>query len=98
MLGISGVFIGLTFPYGGLAESAITLITATAFLSFITMGVIRIRQNNVAAHREWMLRTVAAGIKEWYSTEDLVELSPIKGIRLTRSIVNDAQIFEPKNI
>jgi uncharacterized membrane protein len=61
IMGIVGIAIGIIMPFGGADEVVASSLIGAGFLCAMTMGVIRIRQKQIAAHREWMLRMLAFG-------------------------------------
>lgn len=58
LFAISGVYFGLVMPFGGTIETLVILVVVLLFLASLAMGVIRIRQRNISAHRFWMLHMV----------------------------------------
>ena len=59
---VSGLYIGIRFPFGGMAESVATVVISALFLVFIAKGVGAIRRKDVQAHRRWMLRMTATAL------------------------------------
>lgn len=58
-IAISGLLLGIIMPFGGAIETAGVVVMSIAFLYFLFMGVLRIRQRRVTEHRYWMLNMVA---------------------------------------
>ena len=64
---LSGVFaivFGVLFPYGGLGETAATVVFGAWFLRCLVSAFRTIRQGDVVQHRRWMIRAfvVALGV------------------------------------
>ena len=58
--GMTGLYFGLVMPFGGAGEAlAIAIVGAWLFIS-VARAYAAIRRGEVARHREWMLRAVAA--------------------------------------
>jgi len=58
----SALYLGIMMPYAGLSETIVTSAIATSFMVALIMGVMCIKRNNIAGHREWMSRTLAIGM------------------------------------
>ena len=61
-VGVSGLFFGLTVPFGGRSEAAAVCLFGTWFFVTAVFGFAAIRRRDVAAHREWMIRMVAVAL------------------------------------
>ena len=61
-IGISGLLLGVIFPYGGPAAAAAVFAAGTFFLVALVRAVFAIRRHEVARHREWMIRMFAIGL------------------------------------
>lgn len=59
---VTGLFFGLTVPFGGRSESIVILIVGVLFITALIKAVIAIRRRDVARHREWMIRAFAAAM------------------------------------
>lgn len=62
--GISGLYLGVSVPYAGLAEALPTLLFGTLFLLFVVRAYQAARCGEYPRHREWMIRmfSLAAGV------------------------------------
>lgn len=60
--GIIGLFFGLWQPLAGAAEQVIVGVVGLVLVSAIGLAFRHIRAGRVAAHREWMLRAIAAAL------------------------------------
>jgi len=59
---------------------------ALLFLAFLTRAVIQIRRREIAAHREWMLRTFAIGLA-------IATVRPIVGLFFALSTLAPREFF-----
>lgn len=69
-VGVSGLFFGLTVPFGGRSEAAAVALFGSWFFVALVLGLVAIRRRDVATHREWMIRMVAmalgvVGVRLW---------------------------------
>lgn len=61
-IGLSGLMLGVIFPYGGPAAAAAVFAAGAFFLIALVRALFAIRRNDVARHREWMIRMFAIGL------------------------------------
>lgn len=61
-IGMSGLMLGVIFPYGGPAAAAAVFAAGAFFLIALVLAVFAIRRNDVASHRKWMIRMFAVGL------------------------------------
>lgn len=59
---IASFYFGLLVPYGGLAEAIGIGLFGGLFLVSVARGFVAIRRNQVAIHREWMIRAFAIAL------------------------------------
>jgi hypothetical protein len=62
---LSGAWMAYFYPplFGtGTAVAIIRVVVAASIAAFICMGVVAIRERNIAAHRAWMMRAYALAI------------------------------------
>ncbi|QKT03003.1 DUF2306 domain-containing protein [Ectothiorhodospiraceae bacterium 2226] len=59
VIAVSAVALGILMPFGGRAETWVTLVLAGGFLLCLGLGVRHIRRGQVAQHRAWMARMLA---------------------------------------
>jgi len=62
IIGLSGLYLGSLFPYGGLTASSAVFFFGTFFLIAVMRAFISIRRHDFARHREWMIRMFSIGI------------------------------------
>lgn len=62
IVGFTALFMAMIFPFSGLVESISVGFFTILFLVAIVKGIINIRTNNIALHREWMIRAFALGL------------------------------------
>jgi uncharacterized membrane protein len=60
--GLTGLFFGLWQPLAGLAEQVIVGVVGLFLLASVSLAFRHIRAGRVGAHREWMLRGIAAAL------------------------------------
>lgn len=60
--GLTGLYFGLWQPIAGLAEQLIVGVVGLFLLTAVSLAFAHIRAGRVEAHREWMLRGIAAAI------------------------------------
>jgi len=60
--GLTGLYFGLWQPLAGLAEQLIVGTVGLFLLVAVSLALVHIRAGRVHAHREWMLRGVAASV------------------------------------
>lgn len=60
--GLTGLFFGLWQPFAGIAEQVIIGAAGLFLLTAVSVAFRHIRAGRVAAHREWMLRGIAAAL------------------------------------
>lgn len=60
--GLTGLFFGLWQPIAGFAEQLIVGVVGLFLLTAVSLAFHHIRAGRVEAHREWMLRGIAAAI------------------------------------
>lgn len=60
--GLTGLFFGLWQPLAGIAEQVIVGAAGLFLLAAVSLAFRHIRAGRVAAHREWMLRGIAAAL------------------------------------
>ena len=56
-----GILIALIFPFAGSGEALVILLISTVFVFCLSYAYRKIRHGEVAAHRRWMIRALAAG-------------------------------------
>ena len=61
-IGVSALYFGVGMPFAGLGEALIIVPVSVWFFTAILRAYVSIRRRDVARHREWMLRAVAAAI------------------------------------
>jgi len=54
LITLSGVYFALAMPFGGLAETEVTLFISAVFMFYFGMGVLEIRRKNITRHRQVM--------------------------------------------
>ena len=59
---LSGLYIAFVMPFGGIAETVVTVIISATFFSFIYLGYRAIKRKDIAAHKKWMMRVTAAAL------------------------------------
>jgi len=62
VVGITAFFMAIVFPFSGMIESISVGFFSIIFLMAIVKGIMQIRANNIALHREWMIRAFALGL------------------------------------
>ncbi len=60
-VGASAIFMGLVIPFSGVAEQIVMTVFGAFFLVSIVSAYRNVKQGNIAAHREWMIRAYAIG-------------------------------------
>lgn len=60
--GLGGLYFGVLHPFAGAFERVTVGVVGIFFLAAVTLAFTRIRQGRVAAHREWMIRGMAAAL------------------------------------
>lgn len=60
--GLTGLFFGLKQPLAGAAEQVIISAAGLFLLAAVCVAYLHIRAGHVSAHREWMLRAIAAAL------------------------------------
>jgi uncharacterized membrane protein len=61
-VGLSGLFLGALFPYGGRAAASAVFVAGALFLLALVRAFVAIRRGDVARHREWMIRMFSIGL------------------------------------
>jgi len=59
---ISSLYIAVVMPFAGIDETIVSFVIAALFITFLTLGIVKIKQKDIAAHREWMCRMLAMGL------------------------------------
>jgi uncharacterized membrane protein len=62
IIGVSGLYLGSLFPYGGLSASSAVFFFGVLFLIAVMRAFISIRRHDFVRHREWMIRMFSIGI------------------------------------
>jgi uncharacterized membrane protein len=62
MIGATALVMSLQMTIGGVSETAATMLFAILFLFALGRAYVKIRQGQVAIHREWMIRGFAIGL------------------------------------
>ncbi len=62
VVGAAAMFLGLVVPYSGVSEQLVIAFFGTLFLASLVKGFAYARANQIALHREWMLRAFAIGL------------------------------------
>ncbi len=60
--GLAGIAFGARYAFGGVPESAATLVFGSWFVVSVVMGVRAIRRGDAVAHRQWMIRAFLMGL------------------------------------
>lgn len=58
---VNGIIISFTFPFASSGEPIVTLVIAACFGFSLCYAFICIRKRDIAKHRRWMIRALAAG-------------------------------------
>lgn len=61
-VGLSGLTLGVLFPYGGRAAASAVFAAGAFFLFALVRAFNAIRRGDVARHREWMIRMFSIGL------------------------------------
>lgn len=78
-LGISGLFFGLTTPFGGTLEASGVAFAGALFLGSLISAFIAIRAGDVNGHRIWMTRAFAVALSIATMRVVLLVLMPLTG-------------------
>ncbi|MGD1894979.1 MAG: DUF2306 domain-containing protein [Cyclobacteriaceae bacterium] len=64
LVGLGGIYMGLSYPFAGWRETVPTLLFGGLFIYFVFMGYRRARQRKILEHQLWMIRSfsIALGI------------------------------------
>lgn len=60
--GVSALYYGIRYPFGGVVESLAAIVFGTWFVACLVLAFRAIRARRVAEHRRWMIRAFAVGI------------------------------------
>ena len=78
-LGVSGLFFGLSTPFGGRIEAAGVAVAATLFLGSLIKALIAVRTGDLNGHRIWMTRAFAVALSIATMRVVLLVLMPLTG-------------------
>lgn len=61
-IALSGLFLGIVMPFGGVSEAIAVMLFGGVFMFAGARAFIAVRKGDIAHHREWMLRMFAVAV------------------------------------
>jgi uncharacterized membrane protein len=86
IIGITALIMSFTLPIGGPTETSATVVFAVFFLFALCKAIYHIRKQEVALHRQWMIRMFSIGLA-------IASVRPIVGLFFAFSNLSPHQFF-----